>query len=143
MNSELISVIGGLGLSLVLYAIGRILLNLSLFMEDSGRDDFLNKLLTYTSFAFFFLGFPATAIIGLVQSYPQKRMCEAARKEERESMKKICRADIKAAVEEEHDRLVAFYKDLMCAEKEKVRAEESERWRNRLHEMLDKRNDTE
>lgn len=113
MDSKLISVAGALGLSLVLYAIGRILTNLSLFREDGGHDDFLNKLLVYISVAFFILGFPATAIISLVQSYPQKRMCEAARKEERESMKEICRIDIKAAVKKEHDRLVEYYSELM------------------------------
>ena len=119
MGSELTSAIGGLGLSFISYIIGRAILNLSLFREDSGRNGILSSLLVYISVAFFIVGLPAAVAVHLVQSYPKKRIYNAARKEERESMEKICQADIKAAVQKEHDRLVQYYSELMRETKRK------------------------
>lgn len=127
------------GLSFVSYSIGRLLNSLSLYLEDSNTHRFLRTISGYSCYVFYFFGIIGAAIVHLVQAYPNKRAEKSAREEERESMKAIADIDIRSAVSAEGERLNEHYHELMRDQAIKIRSEESELWRSRLHEVLEKR----
>lgn len=120
-----------LGCSFILWAIGRLFLNLSLYREDKGKDDFINTALTGIAFFFFFFGLPASLIITLIWSYPKKRIWDGGYKEGRKRERELAETDIRCAVAEERDRLNALHAHRLEIEREIIRDEESARYHKR------------
>ena len=72
-----------LGLSFVLYVMGRLLANYEMYREDQEKDDFLNKLLAGAACLCFYLGIISPGIVYLVQIYPRKRLEKSVSRETR------------------------------------------------------------
>lgn len=82
-----------LGCSFILYAIGRLFTNLSLYREDKGKDDFINTILSGIAVFFFFCSLPAVLIITLTESYPKKRIWDGGYKEGRKRERELAETD--------------------------------------------------
>ena len=91
-----------LGLSFVLYVMGRLLANYEMYREDQEKDDFLNKLLAGAACLCFYLGIISTGIVYLVQIYPRKRLEKIVSRETREECEKHHEIEINALKRELH-----------------------------------------
>ena len=91
-----------LGLSFVLYVMGRLLANYEMYREDQEKDDFLNKLLAGAACLCFYLGIISTGIVYLVQIYPRKRLEKSVSRETREECEKHHEIEINALKRELH-----------------------------------------
>ena len=91
-----------LGLSFVLYVMGRLLANYEMYREDQEKDDFLNKLLAGTACLCFYLGIISTGIVYLVQIYPRKRLEKSVSRETREECEKHHEIEINTLKRELH-----------------------------------------
>lgn len=91
-----------LGLSFVLYVVGRLLANYEMYREDQEKDDFLNKLLAGAACLCFYLGIISTGIVYLVQIYPRKRLEKSVSRETREECEKHHEIEINALKRELH-----------------------------------------
>lgn len=91
-----------LGLSFVLYVMGRLLANYEMHREDQEKDDFLNKLLAGAACLCFYLGIISTGIVYLVQIYPRKRLEKIISRETREECEKHHEIEINALKRELH-----------------------------------------
>lgn len=106
-----------LGLSFVLYVVGRLLANYEMYREDQEKDDFLNKLLAGAACLCFYLGIISTGIVYLVQIYPRKRLEKSVSREAREECEKHHEIEINAlkrelhSIRSEKDIQEAFWKD--------------------------------
>ena len=90
-----------LGLSFVLYVMGRLLANYEMYREDQ-EDDFLNKLLAGAACLCFYLGIISTGIVYLVQIYPRKRLEKSVSRETREECEKHHEIEINTLKRELH-----------------------------------------
>lgn len=91
-----------LGLSFVLYVMGRLLANYEMYREDQEKDDFLNKLLAGAACLCFYLGIISTGIVYLVQIYPRKRLEKSVSRETREECEKHHEIEINTLKRELH-----------------------------------------
>lgn len=91
-----------LGLSFVLYVMGRLLANYEMYREDQEKDDFLNKLLAGAACLCFYLGIISTGIVYLVQIYPRKSLEKSVSRETREECEKHHEIEINALKRELH-----------------------------------------
>lgn len=91
-----------LGLSFVLYVVGRLLTNYEMYRADQGKDDFLNKLLVVAAYLCFIYGIIPTTFIYLVQIYPRKRLEKSVSRETREECEKHHEIEINALKRELH-----------------------------------------
>lgn len=91
-----------LGLSFVLYVMGRLLANYEMYREDQEKDDFLNKLLAGAACLCFYLGIISTGIVYLVQIYPCKRLEKSVSRETREECEKHHEIEINTLKRELH-----------------------------------------
>lgn len=91
-----------LGLSFVLYVVGRLLANYEMYREDQEKDDFLNKLLAGAACLCFFFGIIPTTFIYLVQIYPRKRLEKIISRETREECEKHHEIEINTLKRELH-----------------------------------------
>ena len=91
-----------LGLSFVLYVVGRLLMNYTMYRDDQGKDDFLNYLLTWAAYLCFIYGIIPTTFIYLVQIYPRKRLEKSVSRETREECEKHHEIEINALKRELH-----------------------------------------
>ena len=91
-----------LGLSFVLYVMGRLLANYEMYREDQEKDEFLNKLLAGAACLCFYLGIISTGIVYLVQIYPRKRLEKSVSRETREECEKHHEIEINTLKRELH-----------------------------------------
>ena len=115
--SEILENLAYLGPAFIMYCIGHLLNEVSIYFDAPGKSEILSKASAFTSFIFMFFGFPVWAILYFVQRSSKRRICDFARREEREEMKQYCETEVRIAVQEEHDRLVEYYRDLLDRER--------------------------
>ena len=105
-----------LGFSFILYAIGRILHSVSLFLSDSGKP-IPSRISLFAANVFYIAGFWISIPTWLLNYYPYKRThltsFDDGRLSERKVLSVIHEASIEAALEQQADELHKTYKEKM------------------------------
>lgn len=113
MPEEISSLFLSAGIQLAFYCLGRLVHNLTLYLEDREANDILCKAFAFVSICLYIAGFFVSIAIGLLNQYPNNRARllseESAKKEEHDVMERICAERIRQAVYAEHVRCVQLF----------------------------------
>lgn len=102
------------GLCFISWCISRLLLNLQIMLEEKKPDSIPAKILIVPIALFLiFGGFIISGVLYVLQAYPNRRVADGIRQEERERYEKYLATETRVAAQEERRRASAEYKELV------------------------------